>query len=69
MTNTSTRFFSEELPSRGGVTEGDDVRAPDTEKTARHPKPGPGWTESMKGRQARINAEHNPTGRTNALRA
>jgi hypothetical protein len=24
---------------------GDEVRAPDTVEAARHPKPGPGWTE------------------------
>jgi hypothetical protein len=64
MTTTTRRFFSEALPSRAGVTEGDDVRAPDTVETARHPKPGSGWTESMKGMRARIDAEHEPSGRT-----
>jgi hypothetical protein len=64
MTATTSRFFSEALPSRGSVTDGDDVRAPDTVDTTPHPKPGPGWTESMKGMRERILAEHNPTGRT-----
>ena len=34
-TTTTRRFFSEALPPRGGVTDGDDVRTPDTEAAAR----------------------------------